>query len=435
MKMNFFWALIALNLVFNNYLAGQDLLLMEGNFIDPELEQVIEGNLLIESGRITGFVDEAPASFSGTVLQLDGKYVLPGFIDMHTHSYGNMGPNFNAMDMVMTPGVANRMLHAGVIAFLDLFSAEQYILPLRDQQRAGELGGAMLFASGPILTATNGHGTEYGIPTRTIDSPEEAVLVVDSLAKSRPDVIKIVYDNQGRMPTIDRATLEAAVATSKKNSLPVVVHIGTWQDIDDVISAGAEAVTHTPMGMPPEGLAERMAHANVAIIPTLTVQTELSTIAQNAALLDDPLLAELAPATFLEAYRDTSVYSPQMKGFMGWQERFATDIFSAIEVLSRAGVKIFAGTDAGNPGVFQGYSVHREMELLSKAGLTNWEVLSSSSTGPSDFLGLHHGIQSGDRADLVILHKSPLQSISNTRSIFKVISGGALVDRTPPIQN
>ena len=416
-------------------LMGQNLLLKQGQFIDPELKKVTTGNLLIESGMVSGFVNDAPPQFEGTILELDGKYVLPGFIDMHTHSYGNMGPNFTVMDMTMTPGVAYRMLYAGVTAFLDLFSAEQYILPLRDQQRAGAWTGASLFASGPILTATGGHGTEYGIPTRTINTPEEAVAVIDSLAKSRPDVVKIVYDTQGNMPTIDKMTLEAAIETAKSHSLRVVVHIGTWKDVEDALDAGANAVTHTPSGMPPEGLPERMASSKMAIIPTLSVQTELSTIVQNAQLLDDPLLSDLAPIPFRDAYRDTSTYSPRMKGFIIWQERFGKDLFLAIGTLSRAGVTIFTGTDAGNPGVFQGYSVHREMELLSKSGLSNWEILSSSTTHPSNFLEINHGLQPGNKADLVVLNKSPLESIRNTRTIEYVIQNGKMIDRIPPVKN
>ncbi len=58
------------------------------------------------------------------------------------------------------------MLFAGVTSFLDLFAPESDIFALRDRQRTTGLAGADIFAAGPCLTATGGHCTEYGVPTR-----------------------------------------------------------------------------------------------------------------------------------------------------------------------------------------------------------------------------------------------------------------------------
>ena len=128
-------------------------------------------------------------------------------------------------------------LYAGVARYLDLFSPEDTIFAARASRATSKTPAADIFAAGPCLTATRGHCSEYGVPTRIVDSPADATREVNDLAKKKPDVVKIVYDHQsngGRsMPTVDKATLEAVVAAAKANGLKTVVHIGTWDDVRD----------------------------------------------------------------------------------------------------------------------------------------------------------------------------------------------------------
>ncbi len=124
--------------------------------------------------------------------------MIPGLNDLHTHSYGNMAPG-RVFDGAGTAAVAKRMLYAGVTGFLDLFGREETLYGLRERQRSGEeVGGADLFTSLSCLTATKGHCTEYGIPTRVMDTPDQARGVVSDLAKKRPDVVNISAIPAGR---------------------------------------------------------------------------------------------------------------------------------------------------------------------------------------------------------------------------------------------
>ena len=210
--------------------------------------------------------------------------------------------------MLGPQGTVKVALFSGVAFVLDLFSAEELILAFRDQQRSGGPEGAMLFAAGPCFTATDGHCSEYGIPTRIINTPEEARREVTDLVASRPDVIKIVYDHQsygGRtMPTVDFATLAATLESAQEHGVKTVVHAGTWEDVRDAVRAGATAVTHTPGPEPlPEGLANAMAEAGTFHIPTLAVQGDFARFQDDPALLDDPLLAETVAEVVRDAHR------------------------------------------------------------------------------------------------------------------------------------
>ena len=221
---------------------------------------VRRGPLLIEDGRVSRIAETVPPDFPGETLDLTGKFVMPALADLHSHTFGNGSPA--GMPHYPGPqGTVNAALYNGVAFVLDLFSAEEMILSFRDRQRDEGGQGAALLAAGPCFTATNGHCSEYGVPTRIVDTPEEARREVAQLAIAGPDVVKVVYDHQsysGRsLPTVDLATLTAVLETAREHGLKTVVHVGTWQDLREAALAGASAVTHTPGpdSLPP-GLAE-----------------------------------------------------------------------------------------------------------------------------------------------------------------------------------
>jgi imidazolonepropionase-like amidohydrolase len=98
-----------------------------------------------------------------------------------------------------------------------------------------------------------------------------------------------------------------------------------------------------------------------------------------------------------------------------------------VGAMKHAGVRILAGSDTPNPYVFPGISLHEELALLVKAGLSATEALCAATIRPAEFLGRldHSGsIAPGKDADLVLLDGNPLLDIANTRRISAVILKG-----------
>ena len=414
-------------------LSAQDLALTNAVVLNPADETVHRGAVVIQAGRIATLADALPPDFDGPVLDLGGRFVIPGLADLHTHSFGNASPG--GMPQLLGPqGTANAALYTGVAFVLDLFSPEDMILGFRDGQRADGLQGAMLFAAGPCLTATDGHCSEYGVPTRIVDTPVDARREVADLADKAPDVVKIVYDHQsygGRsMPTVDLATLTAVLETARQHGIKTVIHVGTWEDVRDAVVAGADAVTHTPGPQPPPAdLAALMVESGTYHIPTLAVQSEFARMVDDPDLLDDPLLTETVPQALRDIYRGFDPSLPAFQDWLDYQRILTQPSSEAVKSLADAGVLMLAGTDGGNPGVFQGYSVHRELELLEAAGLSRWAALRGATTNASRFLGQQWGVEPGDEATLLVLDASPLESIANTKGIHAVIQAGVVVDR------
>ena len=96
-------------------------------------------------------------------------------------------------------------------------------------------------------------------------------------------------------------------------------------------------------------------------------------------------------------------------------------------LLESAGVRVVAGTDAGNIGTLHGPALHHEMELMAAAGLRPMDIIVSATKNASAVMGLQNDVgtlQKGKFADLVILDADPLVDIKNTRKIFKVMKAG-----------
>jgi imidazolonepropionase-like amidohydrolase len=410
--------------------AAQNLYISNARVLNVGARTESTSNVLIRDGKLVGFPVSKPADFTGPVVDAGGRWVMPALSDMHLHSVGNFTPP-NGFQMMGPEGVARAALYAGVARYLDLFSPEDAIFAARASRSTAATPGADIFAAGPCLTATKGHCSEYGVPTRIVDSPADAKREVTALAAKKPDVVKVVYDHRvysGRsMPTIDRATLEVVVATAKANALKTVVHVGTWEDVRDAVMAGAAVVTHTPEGPPPADLPALMVQRGTVHIPTLAVQSDYSRFAEDPTLLDSPLLTSMVGAKAIAVYKQPA--TGQLTAWLTLQRSSRDQNAATVRTLAAAGVPMVTGTDAGNPAVFQGYSVHRELRLLAEAGLPAWDVLAATTINAGRLLGRKWGMEVGDEGTLVILDASPLVDIRNTERIHAVILRGVQVDR------
>ena len=412
--------------------AAQNLYITNARILDVSARTESTQNVLLRDGVIVAFPPSRPKDFQGPVFDAGGRWLMPALSDMHTHSVGNFMPP-GGFQMMGPEGVARAALYAGVARYLDLFSPEDAIFAARASRAAATTPGAEIFAAGPCLTATKGHCSEYGVPTRIVDSAADAIREVNALAPKKPDVVKVVYDHRvypGRpmpMPTIDRRTLEAVVATARSNGLKTVVHVGTWDDVRHAVLAGAAAVTHTPAGPPPADIPPLMVERGTLHLPTLAVQSDYSRFADDPSLLDSPLLLSMIGAKAVTLFKAPP--PGQMAGWLTLQRASRETDAAAVRILATAGVVIVTGTDAGNPAVFQGYSVHRELRLLREAGLSAWDVLAATTINAGRLVGRKWGMAVGDDGTFVVLGASPLADIQNTEKIRAVIFRGVIVDR------
>jgi imidazolonepropionase-like amidohydrolase len=140
------------------------------------------------------------------------------------------------------------------------------------------------------------------------------------------------------------------------------------------------------------------------------------------------LARSLTTDAIIDAYRSEEMLQWRREAIARGSNRTST-ILASTKAMADAGVTILTGTDSGNFGTIQGYSLHRELIKLVAAGLTPWQALAASTTKAGEFLGRSWGVRPGDEANLVVLEASPIDDIRNTQRIAMVIQRGQVVDR------
>jgi hypothetical protein len=126
-----------------------------------------------------------------------GLTLLPGLIDAHTHTFA--APALEAA------------LAYGATTVLDMFTGPDLLRPWREEQAAGRAGGrADIFSAGIVATAAGGHGTQYGLPIPTVDSPETAAgFVADRVAEGSGEDVRVLA-RPGRAEVAVRRSAAAA---------------------------------------------------------------------------------------------------------------------------------------------------------------------------------------------------------------------------------
>jgi imidazolonepropionase-like amidohydrolase len=371
-------------------------------------------NLLVRDGAIVSVGSDVPAGVE--VIPGDGRTLLPGFIDSHAHAFGD---------------ALERALLFGVTTELDMFTAHAFAAAQRAEQQkpGGALRRADIYSAGTLVTAPKGHGTEYGIPIPTLASAADAPAFIDARIAEGSDYIKIIYDD-GRVyglsfATIDREVLGAAIAAAKALGKLSVVHIGSRQGAEDAIAAGASGLVHIYGDAPTDAaFVQRVLAARAFVTPTLSVSESAAGVPSGASIAKDPRLVPFITSQERVALGGSFPRLPNSKQNFDYS-------LAATKMLHEAGVPILAGTDAPNPGTAHGVSIHRELELLVRAGLSAEAALAAATSVPARAYSLKDRgrIAPGLRADLLLVAGDPTRDITATRDIVAIWKRGARVDR------
>ncbi len=429
------------------------LFLGDGNVIE-------QGAVLVKDGKISEiFTGSAPdpKTLKAEAIDAAGKTLMPGLIDVHVH-LGAPGGFYASPEDYETPGKAfprelAAYLYSGVTAVKSAGDVLDEVLKARDGEASGAALGAELFAVGPLFTAPGGHGTEYSknIPevargsfdaqfVRLPGSAEEAKKMVDELAKKGVDGIKTVLEaGSPSYPFVrmDPTLVKAIVEEAHKLKLPVVCHTGNARDVEDAVNAGVDGIEHGSMNDAiPEAIFAKMKEAGIAFDPTLDVAEAFTMLAQGRFdMLDRSLVQQVVPKKLLESTKKflQSAEGEKMRAGLGRYPISMAVCNQNLLAAMRAGVMLVTGTDSGNPALFHGPALHRELQLWAEAGIPAAVALQAATYNGARLLRAPDRmgrIQKGLEADLLLVDGNPLKDISVTERISMVIFKGERVDRS-----
>jgi imidazolonepropionase-like amidohydrolase/ABC-type multidrug transport system permease subunit len=425
----------------------------DGNIIE-------QGAVLVKDGKTAEIYTGAapdPKSIKAEAIDAAGKTLLPGLIDVHVHlgSPGGFATDAAAYEIPdkSFPRELAAYLYSGVTAVKSVGDLLDEVLKARDKGNSGEKLGAELFAVGPLFTTAGGHGTEYSknIPQaargtfdaqflRLPKTPEEARQMVDDLAKKHVDGIKTILEaGSPAYPFVrmDPALIKVIAEEAHKFKLPVVCHTGNAKDVEDAVNAGVDGIEHGSMtDVISEAVFAKMKQNGVTFDPTLDVVEAFAMLtAGKTEMLDRTLVQQVGPKKLLDSTRQflQSPAGEKMRAGMGKYPVSMPICNQNLLAAMHAGVMLVTGTDSGNPTIFHGPALHRELQLWIEAGIPNAVALQAATYNGAQLLRAANRmglIKKGYEADLLLVDGNPLKEISVTERISMVMFKGERVDRS-----
>jgi imidazolonepropionase-like amidohydrolase len=235
--------------------------------------------------------------------------------------------------------------------------------------------------------------------------------------------LKILYDHT--LPGLSFQQLKVLVGAAHKRNRVVAVHETVQKDGLEAIEAGADDLEHIFDDAPisPEFLQAAIAN-HIVITPTLAITSAVGGKATGPELANDPRFAPYLLGWATDILQVRLPESETKKHHYKYAQ-------NAVRALHDAGVTILAGTDSPNPDTGYGVSMHAELALLTESGLTPEEALQAATAGPAREFGLmdRGRIQSGRRADLLMIKGDPTKDIRATRDILRVWKAGMEINR------
>lgn len=440
--------------------SAQSLIFKDATVIDATGAAPRRASVEIHAGRIVAIQKKIHARPKDQVIDANGKFLIPGLWDMHIH----LGPPEIFFPLLIANGITGvrEMFTAIPMPVINTWRSRPDVPRI---YAPGFLDGPPMVWSGPappgaiaVATETDGH------------------LAVRALAASGVDFLK-VYNSIPREAYFAIAEEARAIGIPFAGHVPEAVSAGESSDagqrseehllgILEACSTNENALREARVAMMldqkvsaeermrelafpiPTGLFDRYSAAKCSalfqkFVKNGTWQTPTLALFDGfARMLDRDVVEDPRRKYLLRAWR--AQWDPRQTYFLhdlsapdfdAWTARVRAllDRYEKlVGEMHRAGVQFLAGTDAnGTNPVYPGFSLHDELAMLVKSGLTPMEALQSATRNASRYFGNPDfgTIEVGKSADMVLLDADPLADIRNTEKIEAVVLRGRYYTR------
>jgi imidazolonepropionase-like amidohydrolase len=397
---------------------------IDGTGAGPRKDSVI----LVKNDRIFEVADKGSFRLPEEpirVFDTEGKFLLPGLIDAHTHvqdsgkeSEASLLHEVLPYKALRAASHAQRTLEAGFTTVRDLGAELWLDVGLRDAIQDGIVKGPRMQVSGFKITST---GTDFPVfppevrvlGRETMDSPKEVRKAVRTLLAMGVDWIKVMTSGRtyrkSSSPDALGLTLEetrVAVEEAKNQGRKVSAHAHGNRGVKTALEAGCDSIEHGTVL--DERDLEEMARRQIFLVPTLSYGKRLEKLGASSGL----------PSYVVEKALNS--------------RRLRLQSFS--RALSM-GVKIALGSDSGMPFVYHGENAF-ELAAMVDAGMSSLQAIQAATKSAAELLGLSDQVGTlgaGKWADILVVEGNPLediavlQNLANISAVFQ--AGNLMVDR------
>lgn len=389
--------------------------------------------ILTEGGVITDIVSDSaiPAGFEK--VDLGGKYILPGLINLHVHLAGSGKPKKKQSDPVklvklitsnslmrtlgkkMVAGYAKTQLMSGVTTIRTVGGIADFDTFVRDEINSGRLTGPRILASNMAVSVHGGHMA--GSLAYEAATPEEAAAFVDKIAREKPDIIKLmitggVLDAEKvgepgvlRMPP---ELVKAACDRAHELGFKVAAHVESPEGVKVALENGVDSIEHG--AKPTDDIINLFKERNAFQVSTLS-----------------PAL----PFAMFDRSISHATYEQQENGKIVFD-----GIISIAKACLENGIPVGLGTDTACPYVTQ-YDMWRELcyfvkycGVSEKFALYSATLLNATLAGIGDETG---SIEKGKKAEMIVTRENPLENLQALRNLDMVIMRENII-RSPKVK-
>ena len=371
--------------------------LVHANIIDGRQKDPIEDAMVVVSGgkieRIETGAANPPAG--SLVIDVQGRYLLPGLIDSHAH-LGSLADARRALESGITT-----VRSASVNSFKDTV--------LREMVRQGALAGPDILASSIFIQPDLGEAilsdTRLIELHEGVNSPEELRRLVQVILDHGVDWIKTraneragILEQNPRRLVYTREQLQVIVEEAAKKGIPVMCHAHSEEGVRAAVEAGVRSIEHGTFVS--EQTLALMKKKGTFMVPTYS---EMFDLTQPFGEYNHPVL--------------------QIRGL-----HMAPRVARNIQRAHRMGVRVVAGGDTG----YESNEVARigmELTEFVRLGFSPLEALQAATTLAAEVLGLEKktgAVQVGLEADLIVVGENPLENMWALHDVLFVMSNGRI---------
>jgi imidazolonepropionase-like amidohydrolase len=363
-----------------------------------------------------------------TVVDAKGAWVLPGLWDMHAHfQQVEWGPVY---------------LAAGVTTVRDCANELEFVKAVRDALEAGRGLGPRLLLAGVVDS-----DSPSALGVVRANTPEEARAVVARYKQAGFQQIKLYS-------SVKPELVPVITAEAHRLGMTVTGHVPNGMTALQAVEAGVDQINHlhfiASLLLPLDRMrdlspADAAAAARAVDLKSPEARRVVKTLAERRTVVDPTLalrewLGHPLSVPFSTVEPGAAKVPPALAGPLGHvgapddravlTKALLDRLIDLTGELHRAGVPIVAGTDQAIPG----HSLHREIELYVKAGMSPLEAIQSATIVPARAMGLERElgtVEAGKVADLILVDADPLAAVENLRKIRYVVARGRVFEPAP----
>ena len=385
--------------------------------------------VLVSEDKIVRIAPDKECDTTGyEVIDLKGKYLLPGLVNLHVHIPASGKPKKKPTDArklvrlvtsnaltrkyaeIMYKSYVKTELMSGVTTLRSVGGIETYDTWIRDLIKAGKVDWPRILAGDMAVSVPGGHMA--GSLAYEAHSAEEAAAFVRKIAEDKPDLIKLMItggvldaEKRGEPGELKMPAdfVRAACDEAHRLGLKVAAHVESPEGVKVALRNGVDTIEHG--AEPDEEMIALFRERGAAHVATLSP-------ALPFALFD----RELIGASEVQQYNGKIVFD---------------GIIDCARACLAAGIPVGLGTDTGCPYITH-YDMWREVNYFQKyCGVTNAFALYTATLGNAKIAGLDGELGSiapGKCADLIVTVQNPLEDLKALRNVSMVVSRGEIVD-------